>query len=454
VGTACLILVGKKEDREKLMSIYREVAVRILMVLSLCIGYALAPGSLLAQEIQIESPNQVGLSSVRLQRIDNLIEEAIEDEVIAGAVALVARHGRIAFMESYGMANVTDAKPMRSDTLFRIASMTKPITSLAIMMLYEEGHFFLTDPVSLFISEFKNPLILSEDSEFSESKGAITIQQLLTHTSGISYKFISNTDRRARLSQMYNDAGISDGLSETNNTIADLSTKLGELPLLFEPGSEFAYGLSIDVLGHLVEVVSDMSLTDFFENRIFKPLGMTDTHFYLPNSKLERLATLYSPGEDGRIHEVTGTIEEGYASFSPTYHHSEPQTYYSGGAGLVSTAPDYLRLLQMFLNGGELNGMRLLSPKTVQMMTRNNIGPLSVEPGIKFGLGFAIVEEPSMTGDSKSQGTYYWGGIFNTRFFVDPDEELIGIFMSQLIPRDPRRLRDRFVNTVYQAVVQ
>ena len=436
------------------MSIYREVAVITLMLLSLCIGYAFAPNALLAQEIQITSPDQVGLSSVRLQRIDHVIEEAIEEQIIAGAVALVARYGQIALMKSYGMADIADAKPMRHDDLFRIASMTKPITSLAIMMLYEEGHFFLTDPVSLFIPEFENPRILSEDSESSESKREITIQQLLTHTSGISYKFISNTNRRARLSQMYKDSGISDGLSETDSKIADLSSKLGKLPLLFEPGSEFAYGLSIDVLGHLVEVVSGMSLTEFFENRIFKPLGMIDTHFYLPNSKLERLTALYSPGEDGSIHEVTEPVEDGYVSFSPTYHHSEPQTYYSGGAGLVSTAPDYLRLLQMFLNGGELNGIRLLSPKTVQMMTRNNIGSLSVEPGIKFGLGFAIVEEPSMTGDSKSQGTYYWGGIFNTRFFVDPDEALIGIFMSQRIPRDSGRLRDRFVNTVYQAIVE
>jgi CubicO group peptidase (beta-lactamase class C family) len=436
------------------MSIHHAVTVRIIAVLGLCIGYLFSSNNLLAQDFQIESPENLGLSSIRLEQVDNLIKGAIEEQIIAGAVALVARHGQIAFMESYGMANIAEEKPMREDNLFRIASMTKPITSLAIMMLYEEGHFFLTDPVSLFIPEFENPHILSEEAGFSKSTTEITVQQLLTHTSGISYKFISNTDRRARLSQIYSDAGISDGLSETDGTIADLSNKLGELPLLFEPGSEFAYGLSIDVLGHLVEVVSGLSLADFFDSRIFKPLGMTDTHFYLPNHKLERLAALYSPGEGGIIREVTEPVEEGYASFSPTYQYNEQQTYYSGGAGLVSTTYDYLKLLQMFLNGGELNGIRLLSPKTVEMMIRNNIGSLNVEPGIKFGLGFAIVENASMTGDSKSPGTYYWGGIFNTRFFIDPNEELIGIFMSQRIPRDPERLRDRFVNTVYQAIVE
>ncbi|MBH98819.1 MAG: serine hydrolase [Rhodospirillaceae bacterium] len=439
------------------MVIYLKKVIILVAYLGLCINYIYFSASLSAQETQQSTPEDLGISSFRLQRVENLIENAIENQVIAGAVALIARHGEIALLDSYGMADINNNQPMQNNSIFRIASMTKPITSLAIMMLYEEGHFFLNDPISLFLPELANLRVLSKqgnDFDLIESNKDITIRQLLTHTSGISYKFISNTERRMHLAQLYSAAEISDGLSETNEKISDLSQKLGTLPLLFEPGSEYAYGLSIDVLGHLIEVISGLTLAEFFETKIFQPLGMTDTHFYIEEPKISRLAALYTPSEEGTILEVTERVEKEFISFSPTYHQSEIQKYYSGGAGLVSTALDYFRLLQMFLNGGELDGVRLLSPTTVKMMTRNNIGSLNVSPGIKFGLGFAVVEEPSMVGDSKTQGTYYWGGIFNTRFFVDPNHELIGIFLSQRIPGDVERLRDKFINIVYQSTIQ
>ena len=411
---------------------------------------------LAAQGLPEGDPDELGLSSARLQRIERLISTAIDNEEIAGAVALVARHGRVAFLEAFGMADIDDRESMETDTIFRIASMTKPVTSLAVMMLHEEGHFLLRDPVSKFIPRFNDPRVLisgSPDIETRPAEGDITIQQLLTHTSGISYRFNGDAGHRETLARLYRDAGVSDGFTETNGTIADLSHQLGELPLLFEPGSEFAYGLSIDVLGHLVEVVSGMTLAEFFDTRIFQPLEMTDTHFYLDDRDVGRLASVYTSGGEGGIRELEeGPIEVGYLNYSVSYPYRGPRTYYSGGAGLVSTAADYVRFLQMLLNGGELEGVRLLSRKTVELMTTNNIGELNAGAGVKFGLGFAIVDDSGLLGDSRSRGTYYWGGIFNTRFFVDPSEELIGVFMSQRYPRDSGLIRDRFINVVYQAV--
>lgn len=409
------------------------------------------------QGLPAAEPEAVGLSSERLARIEALIEQAIEEEAIAGAVALVARRGRVAYLEPVGMADIDSGEPMAIDTIFRIASMTKPITSLAVMMLHEEGHFLLTDPVSGFISELGDLQVLATGGASGKTVpavGEITIQHLLTHTSGISYGFASDTLPRQIISRAYRDAGVSDGLSQTEGVIADLSRQLGTVPLLFEPGSQYQYGLSIDVLGHLVEVVSGMPLAEFFERRIFGPLGMVDTHFYLDDAKVGRLASVYVPDAGGGMRELGDEpVERGTVVYSASYHFKGPRTYFSGGAGLVSTAADYVRLLQMFLNGGELDGVRLLSPTTVELMTRNGIGDLSVGPGRKFGLGFAIVEDPGRAGVPHSPGSYYWGGFFNTRFFVDPSQELIGIFLSQRYPRDAGNIRDRFMSVVYQAVV-
>lgn len=426
--------------------------------LTLGLTAALLVGTALPQGLPHADAEGLGLSAERLERVDALIEDAIEREQLAGAVALIARRGQIAYLESFGMADIDDGEPMEVDSLFRIASMTKAVTSLAVMMLFEEGLFLLDDPVSHYIPAFANPRVLAPELGERGSvpaQGEITIRHLLTHTSGLSYRFLAAPGPTETIAALYRDAGVSDGLSQTPGEIADLSAKLGELPLLFEPGTQYSYSLSVDVLGHLVEVVSGLSLDEFFRTRIFAPLGMEDTHFFLDAADAERLASIYTPADTGGIREVgEDPVDEGYLVYSASYPYNGPRSYFSGGGGLTSTAADYARFLQLFLNGGELDGERLLSPKTVAMMTRNSIGAIDVAPGIKFGLGFAIVEDPGLAGDPRSAGTYYWGGFFNTRYFVDPSEQLIGIFMSQRYPQGPDRIRDRFASAVYQAIVE
>ena len=426
------------------------------MVLSVCLIFLAS--ITIAQGLPEGSPQSLGFSADRLQRVENLVTEAIEKNEIAGAVALIAGRGSIAFLKHFGMADIDDHEAMQTDTIFRIASMTKPVTSLAVMMLYEEGYFLLSDPVSAYIPELKDLRILTSTSGEVETAAAereITIRQLLTHTSGISYRFISNGNQRETVARLYAEAGVSDGLSETEGRIADLSGRLGELPLLFEPGEQFAYGLSIDVLGHLVEVVSGMTLMEYFDSRIFAPLAMVDTHFYLDDDKVGRLASVYTSTEDGGMRELGNeTVVDHYLVYSAAYPCKGPRSYYSGGVGLVSTISDYARFLQMLLNGGELDGVRLLSPTTVAMMTRNNIGDLNVGPGTKFGFGFAVLEDPGLAGNPGSAGTYFWGGFFNTQFFVDPAEDLIGIIMTQRFPADRGNVRDKFVSGVYQAIVE
>jgi CubicO group peptidase (beta-lactamase class C family) len=413
-------------------------------------------GPVLAQGLPNGSPRALGFSNERLQRVGSLINGAIADSEIAGAVALIARHGQVALLESYGMADIDDNEAMRTDTLFRIASMTKPVTTVAVMMLYEEGHFFLGDPISDYIPAFRNMQVLAggDGASTVPASRPITIHHLLTHTSGLSYAFLSGTPELEAVARLYSENGVPDGLVETDDEIADLSTKLGELPLLFEPGTEWSYSLGIDVLGHFVEVVSGMTLAAFFESRIFEPLGMHDTAFFLDNRQAERLASVYAPDGHGGLRELGDErVVEGHHVYSASYPYAGPDRFFAGGAGLTSTISDYARFLQMLLNGGELEGVRLLSPTTVAMMTRNNIGALESGPGIKFGYGFAVVDDPGVAVDWRARGAYYWGGFFNTRFFVDPSQELIGIFMSQRRPQDPGRLRDRFIGAVYQAII-
>ena len=427
--------------------------------IALGIGLALYIGATGAQGLPQARPQSVGLSADRLQRIDGLIEDAIEQGQIAGAVAMIGRDGRTAFLESYGMADIDDGEAMQTDTLFRFASMTKPITSLAVMMLYEQGHFLLNDPVSKYVPELANPevLVITDNGQRGSvpSAAEITIHDLLTHTSGLSYRFIAFGEPQATLARLYEQAGVSDGLIQNEGQIADLTRRVGELPLMFEPGSEWAYGLSIDVLGRLVEVVAQMTLAEFFESQIFEPLGISDTRFFLDAAAAERLASVYSSAEDGSLIELgPGPKEIGTFRFSTDFHYDGPQSYYSGGGGLFSSASDYARFLQMMLNGGELDGVRLLSPKTVEFMTRNQIGELNVSSGVKFGLGFAVIDDPGLVGETQSAGNYYWGGIFNTSFFVDPSERLFAILLTQRYPADATNLRNRFISAVYQAMME
>ena len=420
---------------------------RLLLHISFLLVLAV---SAFSHDLPMVEPEAVGLSTERLSRLDKVMEAYVEQQKIAGGVTLIARHGKIAHLGSYGMMDVEAEKPMTPDTIFRIASMTKPITSVAVMMLYEEGHFRLHEPVSKFIPAFKEMHVLPpEDAEDSASPvpatQQITIWNLLTHTSGLTYHW------NERLGPQYNDAGITHGLLQDESTLEEKMKVLATIPLLHQPGARVEYGLSIDVLGHLVEVVSGMPLNQFFSERIFKPLGMKDTHFFIPEAKRERLARVYErTGDSPIMRKPQEPTVNGSLIYSTDYPYNGPKTYFSGGAGLVSTASDYARFAQMMLNGGELDGVRLLSRKTVELTTTDRLAKMDVNYG--FGFGFGVVRNESDLWDIGSVGAYSGGGFFFTSFFIDPQEQMLGIFMCQLHPTGGLDLGDRIRILSYQAI--
>ena len=436
-------------------------------VATVLLATLLAP-ALWAQGLAPVAPESVGLSMERLTRLEQVIQGYVDRGQLSGAVTLIARNGGQAHLRAYGMADEADGRSMETDAIFRIASMTKPISSVAVMMLYEEGHFRLNDPVGLYLPELASLEVLHITDtvngvfERVPSERPVTIRHLLTHTSGISYRFLGSpafgpSPRQRLLSGLYADAGIADGLAEHTGTIEDLVTRLGGLPLMHQPGAAFSYGLNVDVLGRLVEVVSGMPYDEFLRSRIFEPLGMVDTYFYVPSDKAGRLASLYAPSPSG-VTEEEGTVADRYLTYSATYSAGEQRTYFPGGAGLASTARDYSRFLQMILNGGELDGVRLLSPVTVELMTSDHIGELpsgTVQPGSGgFGLGFAVMDAPNVVGDLYgSEGATYWGGFFGTAFWIDPREELLGVLMIQVFP-NATDIRDKFKIMTYQSIVE
>ena len=427
--------------------VYMKKTIRILVHISFLLVLTV---SAFSHGLPLVEPEAVGFSLERLSRIDKVMETHIAQQKIAGGVTLLARHGKIAHLGVYGMMDVEAEKPMTPDTIFRIASMTKPITSVAVMMLYEEGHFRLNEPVSKFIPAFKEMFVLPpEDAEDSAqpvpATQQITIWNLLTHTDGLTYHW------NERLGPQYAAADITHGLLQDESTLAEKMKVLATIPLLHDPGAEFEYGLSIDLLGYLVEVVSGMSLDAFFSERIFKPLGMKDTHFFIPEAKRERLATVYERTEDGPIKRKSQEpTVEGSLIYSTDYPYNGPRTYFSGGGGLVSTVSDYLRFAQMMLNGGKLDGVRLLSRKTVELMTTNQLAKMDVDFG--FGLGFGVVRDESDLNEIGSVGRFGWGGFFFTNFFIDPQEQMIGIFMCQLHPSGSLDLGERIRILCYQAI--
>jgi CubicO group peptidase (beta-lactamase class C family) len=400
-------------------------------------------------------PETVGLSATRLERISSTIQKSVDDARIAGAVSLVARHGKIAYFKALGLADREAKKPMQTDSLFRICSMTKPITSVAVMMLYEEGRFLLNEPVSNFIPEFKAMKVLvpphpkdkaSPTGALVDAKRPITIRQLLTHTAGLTYHW------NARLGKRYREAGMGHGILQQEGTIGAAVKKLASLPLLFQPGDAWEYSVADDVLGYLVEVVSGMPLDRFLQERIFKPLGMKDTGFFLPPEKVARLATAYTYYLEKGLQPFRDkqTIEEGAFVYSADYPYRGPQTYFSGGGGLCSTAEDYYRFCQMMLNGGTFNGTRLLSRKSVELISQNHVQGKLDQTG--FGLGFGVNSEAKHLTELGSVGSYYWGGFFYTTFVIDPKEEMITIFMGQLHPTGELNLDGKTIRLAYQAI--
>jgi CubicO group peptidase (beta-lactamase class C family) len=402
-----------------------------------------------AQDLPTAKPESVGLSSERLERISTAVQRDIDDRRIAGAVTLVIRHGKVAWFKAQGMQDREAAKSMPADAMFRICSMTKPITSVAAMMLYEEGKFLLDDPVSKYLPEFKDMKVLVKPAKGAPytipATKEITIRDLLRHTSGMTYGW--NED----LGAMYEKADVASGLLQYDGTIGDSTKHLAGLPLLFNPGEKWEYSLSVDVLGRLIEVVSGRPLDEFFRARIFEPLGMKDSYFFPPDNKLGRLATAYTYYPEKGLSRFPDTpIREGTFVYSADYPSKGPKKLFSGGAGLVSTAMDYARFCQMMLDEGKVGNTRLLSRKSVELMTHDQLGKIGPDQG--FGLGFGIEGLKTPLAELGSPGVFSWGGFFYTAFSIDPKEQMIVVFMAQLHPTGDLTL-DRQVNELaYQAI--
>ena len=375
------------------------------------------------------SPESVGISSERLARIDSLCQQAVSGNKIPGAVALVARNGKIVYYKAFGMADNQSGRKMKRDDIFRIASMTKAVTSTAVMILWEEGKFRLDDPISNYIPEFKNPQLLKDfnpaDSSYTTVPAAseITVRQLLNHTSGIGYGQIDGDDR---FRMIYNKAGITDAFTTSDLTIAENIKRLAKLPLHHNPGEKFTYSEGLDVLGYFIEIMSGMPFDRFVRTRLFDPLGMNDTWFYLPDDKASRLVSVQQ-SVNGQWTKYPVTF------YNPDYPITGAKKYFAGGAGISSTAKDYATFLQMYLNGGELNGKRILSRTTIQAMMGNQNPDIWGENAESYyAMAFLVTTQRGQDkGGNGSAGTFRWGGYFNTSYFADPKEKIIGVLMKQ-----------------------
>ena len=399
-----------------------------------------------AADIDIVEPETVGFSTNRLAKVTEFVEREIADGNLVGTVTLVARHGQVVHFEAAGRNGLDDERPMETDALFRIFSMTKPITTVAAMMLYEEGAFHLGDPVAKYLPELAN-MQLSIDGEPAPPQSSMTIEQLMTHTAGLTNGWhIEHPVERA-----YRDAALHQ--SADLNAFID---KLATLPLRFEPGTRYHYSVATDVLGALVERLSGQTLEHFFQTRIFDPLEMHDTFFNVPDDKMPRMAGghLWNAEQQAMGPMPTGLLP------APS-----GVTLFSGGGGLISTARDYWRFCEMLRRGGSLDGVRILGPKTVQAMTMARLAPevrdngaaeypaSHLYPGQSFGLGAGVITDPAQAGVVSSRGEYSWGGIANTKFWIDPEEDLVVVFMTQVLgtPHSDRHRFDLKVAT-YQAL--
>jgi CubicO group peptidase (beta-lactamase class C family) len=389
-------------------------------------------------------PESVNVSSERLNRIDTMLLQSIENKWIAGAVGFIARDGKIIYNRSFGASDLENKLPMQTDNIFRIASQTKAITSIGLMMLFEEGKFLLDDPISKYIPEFAHPQVLDKfnekDTTFTTvpSRREITIRDLLTHTSGIDYSGIGSPAMKA----IYSKAGILGGFGSDKVTIGDDIKLLGKQPLVHQPGERFTYGLNVDVIGYLIEILSGEKLDKYFKQHIFEPLGMNDTWFSLPEEKQGRLVKVITEDAD---HHVT-SMPQGSVNYPLL-----KGTYFAGGAGLSSTTKDYAIFLQMLLNKGEYNGKRLLSRRTVELITCNQIGDLNL--GVdKFGLGFQITTERGQAVLGVSEGSFAWGGYFGTTYWADPKERLVCLLFMQQFPLSHGEIQSKFRALVYQTL--
>jgi CubicO group peptidase (beta-lactamase class C family) len=397
----------------------------------------------------------VGMSGERIGRLAGAMAQLVDDRRLAGVTTAIARHGKLAYLGTFGRRDIEAAAPMTPDAIFRIYSMSKPITGVALMILYEEGKFRLSDPVAKYIPEFANLQVAAGPftSRVEKPRHPITIRELMTHTAGFTYGLFSES----RVDRMYLEKQV----LAYDGTLKDMITRLAGIPLHHQPGTMWHYSVAVDVQGYLIEVLSGQKLNTFLQARIFGPLGMVDTGFYVPKEKTHRLAQVYTYGDDGgllppskfdeetRLGSVAVTADDVLARYLT------PPTFFSGGAGLVSTTADYLRFAQMLLNGGELDGIRILSPLTVDLMRRNQLSRdvKEMSPGVGFGLDFAVIDDP-VAADGISQGEYFWTGAAGTWFWIDPVENLVFVGMVQQFGAERPDLRSLSRRLTYQAILK
>jgi len=418
------------------------------VLVSIYFSFLLFTSVLHAQIIETTAKQNSSVNYERLKRIDTLINDYINKNWETGVVILVIKDNQLIQYKGYGYADVDTKKPMKSDAIFRIMSQTKAITSVGIMILYEQGKLLLDEPIADFIPEFKNPVVLDKfnaaDTTYTTvpAKRDITFRDLLTHTSGIDYADIGSAEGNA----IYAKAGVPSGLGYFNANLLEKMKAFAKLPLMFQPGEKWRYGLNTDLLGCLIEVISGMNLEDFLRKNIFDPLGMKDTYFNLPTSKANRLATVYT--EDSLNHVI---------KWSHTFRHIDPDYplmnthYFSGGAGLSSTAFDYAIFLQMLLNGGTYNGHQILSKRSVEMMISDQLD-FPHSDSENFGLGFGITSAKSAARNPRSEGTFAWGGYFGTTYWADPKEHLICLIMTQHNPNSHSDISAKFESLVYASL--
>lgn len=399
--------------------------------------------------LETVKPPEAGFSAERLARVDAAMRHLVDEGELAGIVTMMARHGKVVHQKAFGAKNLEAGAPMTTDAIFRIYSMTKPVIGVAMMILYEEGKWKLDDPIHKYIPEFNDLKVFAgagEDGDpiLEDPAHAPTMRELMTHTAGFAYGEIGNTP----VDRMYRDVDVLDPQS----SLPDMIDKLAGLPLLYQPGTRWVYSLSVDIQGYLVEKLSGRSLPDFLRERIFEPLDMRDTGFYVPEGKRDRFAALYA--FDAEKEALRPTPGDRFGAGN----HVSPPGLPSGGAGLVSTARDYMRLCQMLLNGGRLGDARILAPASVEMMRADHLPKgLSIQPGIRFGLDFALTMDPARAGTLTGEGTYYWAGAAGTWFWIDPEHDLAFVGMIQRMnagaPGSPVDMRHVSTTAVYQALV-
>lgn len=426
-------------------SISRGLFFHLFLTFALCVFTQAS----LAADFSRVRPERAGMSSERLERLDAVLKSYVDKGQVAGQVAIVLRNGRVVYSTANGWQNKEADIPMSEDSIFRIASQTKALVSTGIMILHERGQLDISHPLSRYIPEWENMQVAIPENNGSyrleEARRPITIRHLLTHTGGVSYG-------SGPAQEQWEEAGFQGWyFANKNEPILSSIKQMAALPLDQHPGEEYIYGYNTDILGAVIEVASGKDLNTFLREELFEPLGMSDTHFFLPQEKADRLAVVYEAAPSGGVQAISAT--DGMLSQGQYLEGSGPNRSYSGGAGLLSTANDYARFLQMTLNGGELDGERILSRKTIELMTTDHLGDIPFRSGQGFGLGFFVVTDLGERGVLGSEGEYGWGGAYHTTYWVDPEEELVVVYLTQLIPAQGVDDYSKLRSGIYQAII-